>query len=553
MDDIKSFSEKLVDEYSLMLLNWAYKKLGSREKAEELVQNVWLAVFSAMKKSETSGETIHKPENFIWKTARFVWCRYLRENVRYRMSVPADDIELADEYDFTGALADEEEEKKLISYMRKTVMNLNYAQREVLISFYLDGRTQKEIAGRLGITVSMVKWYLYDTRKKLKEEITSMEKNDKTEFVYRPRRLHMAISGQAVPTLDISFIENSLTKQNICLRCYYHPMTLDELSESLGIPKAYIEKDLDWLVEKEFMLRTKDGYSTSFTIESNKDEEAKYHLYRKHKAALSDVIVGGLTEAQDKIREIGFYGSDKPIEKLLWLLIYRFANYFIDHYFFDGYAEFADQEPPVRPDGGRYFPLGFGNADFDEPKRAADTPEFDYNGTMCSNNFWWFGLYNFGISEIEDMMDAYLPEWEKANNTLSSVLDSGFDASFIDDDDRLTLAKLVQKGFVTLDGGMAYPNFCVFTSKEYARLEKEVYAPLAEKLKGELKNLVNDLSGLYEKRVPSQLSRYRSRFVVLAIHDIAYFSTYFAFEDNRLYKPADKHDGEFLTLMYIKK
>ena len=72
MDDIKSFSEKLVDEYSLMLLNWAYKKLGSREKAEELVQNVWLAVFSAMKKSETSGETIHKPENFIWKTARFV-------------------------------------------------------------------------------------------------------------------------------------------------------------------------------------------------------------------------------------------------------------------------------------------------------------------------------------------------------------------------------------------------------------------------------------------------------------------------------------------------
>ncbi len=115
------------------------------------------------------------------------------------------------------------------------------------------------------ITESAVKWYLFDTRRKMKEDIISMKE---TNFVYRPRELHMAISGEPAPVLDILFIENSLIKQNIYIPCYQKPKTLTELAEMLGVPKAYLKNDLRWLEAIEFVIETKLGYSTCFLLQS---------------------------------------------------------------------------------------------------------------------------------------------------------------------------------------------------------------------------------------------------------------------------------------------
>ena len=60
MDETKQFPEFLVDEYSLPLLNRAYKKLADGEKAEELVQEIWLQVFSSLRKNESGGISIQK-------------------------------------------------------------------------------------------------------------------------------------------------------------------------------------------------------------------------------------------------------------------------------------------------------------------------------------------------------------------------------------------------------------------------------------------------------------------------------------------------------------
>ena len=48
MNRMHFLTEQIVDEYSIMLLNWAYKKLCDKDKAEDLVQSVWLEVFHAM-------------------------------------------------------------------------------------------------------------------------------------------------------------------------------------------------------------------------------------------------------------------------------------------------------------------------------------------------------------------------------------------------------------------------------------------------------------------------------------------------------------------------
>ncbi|HOJ48518.1 MAG TPA: hypothetical protein PLD48_06610 [Bacillota bacterium] len=115
-----------------------------------------------------------------------------------------------------------------------------------------------------------------------------------TDYVYRPRKLHMAISGQSYSYADTDVINNSLTKQNICVACYDQPRTLDELNEILGIPKAYLEYDLQWLIEREFVTEEKEKYSTSFAIETAQSEQEKNAIYLKHKEKLSDVIINEL-------------------------------------------------------------------------------------------------------------------------------------------------------------------------------------------------------------------------------------------------------------------
>jgi len=293
------------------------------------------------------------------------------------------------------------------------------------------------------------------------------------------------------------------------------------------------------------MTNTSGKYSTAFMIDSLKDEQEKYAVYLKHKKVLSDVIISELTAAEDKIRSIGFYGSDKSFDKLFWLLIYRFCNF--------QKIPFATDEALIRPDGGKYFPLGFDRTEDADIEKVVDTALWAYNGSMCNDNFWWFGLYNFGKSEIEDMMDEYTAEWKRLHEMLCTILHSDFDISWINEDEKYILAKLVEKGFLRIHGTKALPNFCVFTSEQYRKLEEIVFVPIAKKLENEITALADDLSKLCRKKMPAQHENYYNLFVRIAMCDIGYLTTIFAFDEKQLYIPKDSHDGEFLTLMYIRK
>ena len=178
--------EEITKEYSLQILKWAYKKSGDRHRAEELAQEVMLQIFSSIQKNWEEGRSIEQMEHFIWKIAHYVWCHSLRKNASYAM-YPIEEI--LDESDFVSELAENEEQMLLLAQMRKQISRLNYLQREILISFYIDELPQKTIANRLGISESAVKWHLHDTRRKLKKEMAeNMEKQRQQEFFYRPRK-----------------------------------------------------------------------------------------------------------------------------------------------------------------------------------------------------------------------------------------------------------------------------------------------------------------------------------------------------------------------------
>lgn len=548
MQVINQLFEEITKEYSLQILKWAYKKCGDGYRAEELTQEVLTQVFSAIQKNKEAGKTIEQMEHFIWRIAHYVWCHSLRGSARFVMCSMEED--LRDESDFVSELADKEEQQLLLADMRKQISRLNFLQREILVSFYIDGLPQKTIANRLGVSESVVKWHLHDTRRKLKKELTeNMEKQREQEYIYRPRELCMAICGEVVQQVDTKEVEDNLVRQNICIACYQHPKSLDELTTLLGIPKAYLEFDLKWLVEHEFVIYEKGKYYTTFYINSRSERQKSYGVHCSLKEQVSDVIVNGLLEAEDTIRQIGFYGSDVPMDKLLWYLIYVFSRYFQE----DNEDNAVWMEKPLRPDGGKYYPLGYIEDWEDITEWALDNRGFAYNGCMTSYSFFWFGLYNFGESEIVDLMDKFTPEWAVLHNLLDDIIKADFGISWITEEQRFDLAKLAEKGFVEIKGDKAIPRFAVFTEEQFERLENEVFEPIAQKLRPGYEMLREELTKFYQDKLPAQLKSIHKLPLRQALHDMAYVTTVLAFKEGKLYVPKDRADGEFLTLLYVKE
>ena len=531
-------TRQYIDEQSLALLRWANGKLSDSRQAEELVQEVWAQALAALSRGS---EPIRDMDRFLWKVAKYVWYHHLRAKARHGIWTAIGE-DIPDDLDFAQELADADEARAQLKWIRDRIGRLGARQREIMLLRYLDGLSVREIARRLSISEATVKWHLHDTRRKLKEESNTMHEHT---FQYRPRQLHMGIDGQYVPQLDTVFIENSPVKQNLCIACYQAPRTLPQLAEYLGIPAGYLEPDLRWLVEKEFLTETSQGYSTTFMVNTHQDKQSTYAIIQRHRRATSDVIVDGLMEAEDAIRAIGFHGCDQPMNKLLWLLIYRLFNHLSLP------ARFMN--PPFRPDGGRYWPLGFDHTEDPELEIAVDNSGWAYNGAMHSDNFHWFGLYNFGSTEIEDLMDAYTPAWKQLHDTLCMLIHSDFDTAHFTDQQRLDLAKLVEKGFVTIDGSRALPTFCVFTEAQEQRLIDEVFTPLIERVTPALQALRDELRLLVRQQLPKQLAYMEDQAVWQAFFNVGYLTYIFAFSDGKLYVPRDKEDGMFLTMTYTRR
>lgn len=521
-----------VEEYSLSLLRWARGKTGDPTAAEDLAQEVWLQFFSAARREADAARAIAQPEHLLWKIARHVWLKSLRRKELLPLTEDSPDPE-----DFPARLADAQEDARLRAWVHHRIVNLNRLQREIFILYYVEQVPQKEIARRLDVNESTLRWHLSDTRRKIKEEAKRMTD---TEFVYRPRKLHLGINGQAVPQMDTTRINNNLLMQNILLACYDQGRTAAELAEMLGVARPYIEHDIDWLVRQEFLAEEKGRYFTTFMISTCTQDDAIYRVYEAHKPALSGAICRYLLDHEADVRRIGFIGCGKPINKLLWTLIHLFTR--------DLPQPSETPLPPYRPDGGRYWPLGFDRSDYDPQSPRAD---FAYNGSMNSNGFYWFGLHDFGVSEIENMMDAWTPEYLHLRTLLKKLIHSGFDAGLVTEEEKFTLAQLIEKGFLLKEDDRLTPNFLIFTGKQYATLRETIFAPLAEALQPEIAALARDLHELSLSNLPPHLKHLSPLAEAMAQHDVGYMTELLAFRDGTLYQPISKRDGEFLTLAYI--
>jgi RNA polymerase sigma factor (sigma-70 family) len=280
--DLNQFFDRLYDRYSFKLLHWANKRINNITDAEDIVQETMLQILELLNAGKIDiNIPQEKLDAYVWKVAYFTWCNY-----RKKLPKHTHDVILP------RTSSDNPEMQQLISKMRKSISRLNYLHREAMILKYLENKSSKEIALKLDITESYVNKLLFDARKIVKE---NNDMNTDTDYVYRPMQLFLGVSGEPNDYPDYAQIQSCVLKQNICIACYKNPRNIDELSGYLGISKAYIELELEWLIDKEFIEKRTNKYYTMFYIEDHDDSIRIANVYFENKVAFCEKIVEKLT------------------------------------------------------------------------------------------------------------------------------------------------------------------------------------------------------------------------------------------------------------------
>lgn len=520
------------EEWAARVLRWARGKTRTAQEAEDLAQTVLLEWLRAVRAQEERDVCVAEPEHLLWRIARFVWCKSLRPGTYYRCEPLSEKLSAGETPEESAERQDEQ--RRQTAFVRRQIMRLSRIQRETLVWYYLENRTTADIARRLRVSENTVRWHLSDSRKKIREADGKMTS---TEFVYCPKKLHVAINGEAYDDRLTREVLDNLLHQNILLRCYAQGQTAQELCDELGVARPYIEDAVNVLLRDELLTADGGRVRTNFIITSGAQEEARLAVYDAHKDELSREIVRQLMAYEQEIRAIGFIGCDVPMPRLLWWLIYRCTA---------ALPNPAEMPPrPYHADGGAYHLMGFAREPGNRHYLA-----WDYNGPMYNDGFRWFGLQHFGNSPVQDLFELNQPHMGKLCALLIRLILADFDPSCVTADEQELLAELLARGFLRKADGSIKPNFCVLTREQVQRLRQEVFLPIVEAVQPAWTRVCNELRTLCKASVPKHLQALADLPLHMAALAAGYMTEQIAYAYGALEKPETPEDAAMWTLVY---
>ena len=135
------------------------KKSYSYDEAEELSGEMLKELYLSM----LHAEDIVNPEGYVWRICQHVYAKYVNQK-KLQKGVSIDGIELPyfDQHDFGETEAE-------IKKLRKEIGFLSASRREIVYSFYYEGKSIVQIAKEQGLPAGTVKWHLNKARNDLKE------------------------------------------------------------------------------------------------------------------------------------------------------------------------------------------------------------------------------------------------------------------------------------------------------------------------------------------------------------------------------------------------
>ena len=438
--------DKIADERiasaAKTLFTYCRVRTRSREEAEDLSQDILLALLRT-RENLRDDKAFY---GFMWAVAGNVYKDWCKKRARTA------EVALAEQLpDRAVPIAELLEKEADIQALYRTLGLLTAQYRRVTVLYYFDGVKVSEIARRLKLSESMVKFLLFQSRKLLKEGM-NMERTT-SHLRFNPGSMHLRFWG-AGENPFWKLCEDNLIAQNILFACYNDRCTAEEISLKIGVAVPYLEKDLQALCTHKMLVHKGGRYETDVVIFTKEfaDEADKVTLPLQGKIA--QILADFLRVHLAAVEAIGFAQGTADKNLLRW----HIATLLLEKAVFGKYQGSLAVAFPTKYNGEEAFVWG----EEDYPSRYGS---FGTCGLRNANG----DLIRFLDFSLNGEMDHKYFFGYPGRVNLALAIAGGSTQDF-GENDRLEISEFIKRGLVQKDGGTLQLTCPVYTAAEFARL-----------------------------------------------------------------------------------
>ena len=469
---------KLLSDNVKNIFAFSLSRLYDKSEAEDLTNDIICEVLKCVHRLRNE-EAFY---SFMWRIAENTFKKRIRKSNRKT-------IEFDESFVGTYWVTPEDEYLKTeeLNLLRRELSFLSKQYRETTIAYYIYGRSCSEISADLGISVEMVKYYLFKTRKILKEGIgMSKEFGEKS---YNPGTFRMDYWGGGDNSCYWQLFKRKLPG-NILLSAYYTPVTIQELSIELGVAVVYLEDEIELLMKHDMIKKTGDKYQTNIIIFTDEYEKELITKIKPVYEKAAEQFNEKLSDLLPTLETLDFRGNDYNRNRLKWTFANLAMVFALNLSDSKGRERFGDY-PPLS-NGSYGFVFGYDN----------DYQNHHFHGIYgyCENNDHtaYFSAENYRVIEKCQF-------WEPVNWNLSvqAMCDAILEKAA--DPNNEMLIKLIDEGFISSHDGKLSAEFPVFSSDMMDNTIWQILKPLAEDVCGCMSNVCDLAAQTLKKFIPKAL------------------------------------------------
>ncbi|MBE6560424.1 MAG: RNA polymerase sigma factor [Ruminococcaceae bacterium] len=303
----------ILEKYTDSVYGYALRRTYTRDEADELSQEILLTALRSLPTLRDESRL----DGWFWGVAENVTRTFRRYQGRRRAMYAFDVPEMW--VDSIAEMEEKHEYEELCARLRMRITRLSALYRDILILYYYDGLSTKQIAHRLEIPEGTVTWRLAEGRRKLKKECETMN-----ETALHPVKMKLDIYGsgdygfQNIP-FPYEYISDALS-QNVLYHAYEKPRSAEELADLCGVPAYYIEDCLANLKKRNAVITTPGGkVQTDFVIWTD-----KYAIFFEENlpgaaAPVADRMCEAIRVLARDAQQIPFWRAEKSEAEMLYL------------------------------------------------------------------------------------------------------------------------------------------------------------------------------------------------------------------------------------------
>jgi len=542
------FTDEHLKEYSKKILGFAYDKTGNIFDAEDLSQEILIALFTSIPKYAK----IENMDGFVYTICHHCWSNFLRKNKKHWRHANVDDMyNLGDGRDVQS----EVETAVFLEKMRAEIAYLSKLHRDIIIMAYYDGKSSRQISKELDISDSTVRWHLAETRKKLKGRIENMSNEN---LNYRPIALNVGHNGSVNGTNGMKGLGQNRIVDNICYVCYGIPLTIEEIARKLSVAAVFLEYHIDELVYMDYLkIVDEKKYQTNFFIKTPAYGEIAAQHYYDNIKDLAGKFYEAIEKRYDDIKAINFLGSDLDKDFILWILIPKLIRRL------ESEAACITEK---KNNWSYYYPK---RKDGSEHWVCASLQDCDYTSTISQearefskktngngikirgtdNNIRSLQLDSYATLQLKIYWRDFNGDELKELSRIAEIIRNNLTPN---DYDKILIAKHAGLGYIKVDGGKPQMMIPYLNKDEYEKLDK-----IFSEIESELGNdFFVDFNESYTKKAKSQIPDFISedeKVNTIGGITCAYAIPYYLSEHNKLRYPTDEEAKRLCTIVWEGK